>query len=291
MLWCTQLFTKKFFSILKYLYFFLIFLFKYLYLFGCGVYVILYKTTKPVHQKLKKPLIFFVNTLLFFFITIPWFIYGEFLKPFLFKSTWVRTLWGFLKLDFFLSTMTYFIKSIFVIQKKLYWVLWKYIIDFIFFKILRNKQKIKEFLWKLYVYFIYGTFFYFFIYSNLLVGFHNFFFYKSRDFISLETNSILGCMNILISLLNVNYLLLYIYTIFGSIGFFSIFFCEDFGVLFGCHWMQNFVKFGLFREDASMFEQLMSYFKRSVFNVESIFDLNKPIFFFFGFFFFFNCCF
>ena len=50
--------------------------------------------------------------------------------------------------------------------------------------------------------------------------------------------------------------------------------------------MQNFVKFNLFCEDASMFEQLMCYFKGIVFNIESILDLETPVFFFFGFFFF-----
>ena len=175
MKWSIDWILRKFYAFIKQVFFFLVRLLKVIvhaiclifykiYLYFCLVYYLFI----PYGDKF----IIVIDYFLFIFITIPWFIYGEFFKPLLvlIYSGLVNFFSGYALLqkffNFVLRLSITFVSFLCKVFKKAYFYLFKKFIDFLFFDVYRNRFKIANILHKILINFIRVLLVYFLFYQN-----------------------------------------------------------------------------------------------------------------------------
>ena len=189
---------------------------------------------------------------------------------------------------FFLTTFT---KVVVLILSRLY----KRIIDFFFFDIFRNSDKIKDSFHNLLTLFLRLLFVYIFFYLNLWGYIFNYLFGDISDsFIVWDITTYGGICLILLSFLNFDNLFLFIYILFFKVGLFSF---------LNHNWHESFITVWGFWEYYYFEQQTqnpgVSFFKSFVDNNLSLCTLNNissftidfnstPLFFYFGCLFFFT---
>ena len=158
---------------------------------------------------------------------------------------------------------------------------------FLHLGVYRNRREILLFFKKIYTFLLYICIFFIIALVNpghyihlLLFSF----FEKSDIFVIIDYSGLLGLLAISASILDINYIIVYLYIIFSQIGLFKILSSpQDFYLLFGLNWIYFYKLFGL--ENCSIID-LIGFFIQHQFN-QNNFDFFSilgpyPIFFYFG---------
>lgn len=207
--------------------------------------------TKPYHEKINSTFVYVFEKLLFVFISIPWLICGEFIKPVLY---WVLLLitpffkkysWFFLPIfnaiiwvfDMF-KNMLYGIYKFFI---SFFWFYWSILTGFLFFSVYRKRDYLLPKLEYTILLIIKLYIFYFLFYKNYWGYAHNFLFSKILNpHLVCDLDSYWGLLCIFIELLNFDNLLMIVNIIVFKLGL-SIFFLDDTNMLLlkiGAHWIE-----------------------------------------------------
>jgi len=258
----------------------------------------IFLNSNPLFYKLCKPLKFFINTLLFFFITIPWWFLGEVIKPNLF-TVYIfckKFLNKFPTLTFFFKVFTNSVNLLFtyllVSTKKFKKKFKKKLIDFLYFNIFRKRNFYFIKIFILLKFLFYFFLFYLFFYKNLISSCFYFFIPFDLEYmIVLNFDSYLGILQTSLFFLNPENIIILIYLIFIKVGVLNILFYkfDDSLVLLSYNWTTFFVQYKLQDINFSVFKLFFDTTINSLLCIElnTITDFdNTPLFFFFGSFFF-----
>ena len=240
-----------------------------------------------------------VDFFLFIFVTIPWFFYGEFLKPIL-KPIYFFFYNFFKNYTIIQVTLIYFTEYTHRLVKLLYNTLYKVnlfffkkFIDFMFFDIYRNRVLITNLLHKILINLIRFLLVYFLFYKNVWNYIYNTIFLDFNEcFAWWDFSTWPGTLYLFLTFLNVDHVLMFLYILFYEAGLWNVL-CNtraDNILLLGSKWINIYCKY---KVDNLNF----CYFKYTVDNIYAAiisFDIsyicleynNTPIFFYFGFLFF-----
>lgn len=195
--------------------------------------------------------------------------------------------------DYFNSMIFFFFylyKKLRNVPYNIYRRLWKRFIDFLFFKVYRNRKPIL----KNFRFFIKYTLILISLNYILSIGFlnyiHSYIFSNNLEsFGLLNFDNYSNIVNVFFSLLNIDYFILLIYIIFFKVGVFNVIF-SNFNenlIVAGLNWSELFYTYKATNNDFLFFnflkDNLYSYL--SSFSVNFLIDIdveNTPIFFFFG---------
>jgi len=244
---------------------------------------------------LKSLLIKLINLILFFLFTIPFWLFGEFFKPavifilrifspFFVNSVLIKK-FSQLLANIWLSVIKFYKWFKVSVLTKIY----KKFIDFLFFDLYRNKDYFIAFFKKIKRCIYIFTFFYVFLYLNTWGLIFNYFFENFLEsFIVLNISTFFGKLNICLSLLNLDNIVLSFYIIFFKIGI--LFILENSYIIsfmkFGVHWCNHLVEFRTNDANFSFFKYFVDNLLSTISNSSvslNLLDYNStPIFFFFG---------
>ncbi len=255
---------------------------------------------KPILPAILSLIKICVNFILYVFVSIPWWIYGEFLKKYthalyITASEFIKKYFPFmLNLKFlfnmFTNNIQFFLKKIY----NLYSFFWKKFIDFIFFDVYRNREDISEKFNKYIGIFLKFFIFYLFFYQNWYNILYNYFFVKEVEkFFVWDVETYSGIWNFFICYLNVDNVVLLLYIIFIEYGIFHIMDLTwgEFYFYVGYSWTSLFSSFKLNNPDFCFISYFINLLFSNLFMYTDLLSIdfnNTPVFFFFGFLFFFT---
>lgn len=314
MRWSIDWFLRKFYSLTKRLFsisiktIFLLLKFIVLFLYRFVIYVnnylpVFFGSFYPV---VCKSLISVIDFFLFFFASVPCFIYYEIIKPFVlyFYRIFSSVIFKYSFVHVFLTLLNSFISTRIVmllgIFRKFYLRLYKLFIDFLYFGIYRNRIQIFNFIHFVLINLVRVFLVYFFLYINIWGQVHTWLFSKyNENFVFWDMDSYTGLFYIFITFLNIDNLFMLFYILLSEFGFSNTSYnsFEEFLLLLGNKWLDYYVTYKLQDLNFSFFRYILDIiflylttldthdFYSIIMNVDFS---STPIFFYFGSLFFFT---
>ena len=277
-----------------------LFLAKLIFKYSSVIYRFLKRSLTPLFLYLTPSLVKIINFLLFALITIPWWFCGEYLKPFF--TSLIKYIQISLdnhpavaqKLINIKLTFDHKKRTLYAFLKKVYILLWKKFIDFLFFTLYRYRDSIFKCI-KRYVTIIFTLLLvYLLIFENLLNIAHNYVFASEfQRIICWDTTTYSGLFYIFVTFLNPDNVVKLLHIAFFKIGLYNIVHLDYYEVFLklGYAWLNacteyrvenpNFSFIKLFCDDL---KSNVEVFYNSGFDISGMTEL--PLFFFFGFLFF-----
>lgn len=250
--------------------------------------------------------IFFINCFLFLFASVPCFLYHEVFKPLFlfFVGFFIKILKRYTntynKIQLAIIFLSTTLKKIGTILHTIYVRLYKILIDFLFFRVYRNRHKIFNFIHVFLINLVRFFLVYFFFYKNMWGHAHTKLFSEYlEDFIFWNLDSIDGVIVILVTFLNIDNIFMFLYLFFSEVGLIRTItstYQESF-LFIGNKWLDFYTTYKLHNPDFSFFKHIVDTTLFYLLNlsvdfvdyVGVIFDLDStPIFFYFGSLFFFT---
>lgn len=252
---------------------------------------------QPISHYIKHFAVLITNLILFIFISIPWWVFGELLKPFFLKM--LLHLNGFFKKNFSINSLNYiftffknFLINIFYFLCKLCNFFWKKFIDFIFFYLYRNKDVFFKKFNRYVSFFIKFFLFYLFFYYNIYGYVYNYIFSKELEkFFYWDVTTYSGIINIFWCFINPDNIFLLLYILFVKVGLTHVWdlSSDELYLYIGFSWTKLYTFYKLDNPNFCFIRFFIDSVLEYLSFYNTIFFLeynNTPIFFFFGFLFF-----
>ncbi len=290
-------FKKLVFILFKFFWSILVYIYTNINAFFLELYNYLVIFLNPVLPYINRFVSTVFNFLLFVFLSIPLWIFGDYLKPF-YSNIFIQLNSFFKKYFFFINlnkVANYFLDFICYIYKyiyKLYSFFWKKLIDFIFFDILRNKEGIKKKFNKYLGFFIKIFIFYLLFYQNWYTYLYNYIFSKDLErFFYWNIDTYMGLWNIFICYVNVDNLMLLLYIVFVKFGISNFWDLswDEFFFYVGYSWTKLYTTYKLDNPNFSFIQLFINSFLDYLYTFDTNILLSyndTPVFFYFGFLFF-----
>lgn len=296
--------AEMIFELIKIFYYIIKYVFNKIYVYLCSVlsspHTSLPTFLRPVAPYILKykPKIsgFFIKVLdffLFFFISVPWWICGEFVKPFTDKLDFYinKFIGKFFPLFFVEYVLCFFKNKIHIIRcctYNAYAFVWKKIIDFIFFVVWANRYVILEKLDKYFYIFIKIFLFYLIFYSNMYILLYNSIFCRSLNmFFYWDLTSYYGLFSIFLCYINIDNLALLMYILVFKLGLLEVLNFSNNELLFytGLYWTELYSMFKFNNQNYSFIGSALNTFTKNFSYVDYSFwekFNDTPLFFFFA---------
>lgn len=312
MKWSIDWFLRKFYSVTKKL---LLLLVKLVFWLLVYFFTLSYKALSFSYNSLPflfgsfyptvcKASIFIIDCFLFVFASIPCFLYHEFFKPvfFFFLKSFVNFIKKYTKFYKKLQLTKTLLLAIFkascVLLRKLYIRLYKALIDFLYFDIYRNRDRIFNFIHVFLINLVRFFLVYFFFYQNIWGHTHTWLFSKyAEDFVFWNLDSINGLALVLVTFLNFDNIFMCFYILFFEVGLIQTIttMYQDNFLILGNKWLGFYTTYKLHNPNFSFFKHTIDGFIFYLFTTIATFsnsfhfDFDSvPLFFYFGSLFFFT---